>query len=337
MPSLKDVAKESGVSATTVSAVVNGANWVPDATKQKVQTVIDTLGYRPNMLARSLKRQETDTIGVIVTNLASMYQTEIVRQLSHALLEYDRNLFLCDSDYDYKKGDKSLQMLLEKQVAGVIILGDAVSKSAIEQLLNSAGKIPVVAIERDFGIDHVHTIVVNSEQAAFNATKHLIEKKRKRIAIIAGPSEGAGSNTYGRIPRFEGYKRALKEHGLAFDPDLVVEGNFRIESGQIAMGKLLALPTPPDAVFAINDMMAIGALRTMRQAAIRVPDDIALIGYDDNPLAPLVFPTLSTMGIPQKEIAQTASDILQKALRQKESFPTQKYNFSAHLVVRESS
>jgi LacI family transcriptional regulator len=343
MASIKDVAKLSGVSATTVSAVVNNAEWVPESTKLRVQDAIKTLGYRRNLLARGLKRQEHDSIGLIVSNIASPYQTEIVRKLTHTLFQYDRSLLLCDSDYDYTLGEKNLIMLLEKQVAGIILLGDAVSKEALESVLRYDAPLPIVAIERDYDLPNVNTLLVNSEQAAYRATTHLIEKGRQRIAIIAGPTTGPGSNTFGRVTRFQGYQRALKNAGIPFDPALVVEGNFRLESGQNATKQLLELNPIPDAIFAINDLMAIGALRTLRRAGLRVPEDIAIVGYDDSPLASLVFPTLSTMAIPQQEIAQVAADILEKQIQQRQTpnletdSSPRKWVFSAELVVRESS
>ena len=334
---LRQVAEECGVSIATVSAVVNGAAWVPKDTRARVQLVVDNLGYRPNQFARGLKTRNGYAVGVIVSDLTNPFFTEIIRGLSHSLREVGRPLLLCDADHRFDVGDVSLQTLLDGHITGLIIVGDSVREDSLRAFRRRHVRIPVVAIERDYEIDGVSCLLVDSEHGAYTVVRHLLDQGYRRIAMITGPSEGPGSITYGRIQRYAGYCRALHDAGIEVDPRLVVEGNFRYAGGRDAMERLLASGQRPDAVFASNDLMAIGAMDAARAAGLRVPADVALAGNDDIPIAGLITPALTTMAMPKLELGITAAALLQAQIPLGGEHRAERRTFSASLVVRSSS
>lgn len=334
---LHDIAKRCKVSTATVSAVVNGADWVSDRTRARVQRTVVEMGYHPNQYARGLKRREGHAVGVIVSDLTNPFFTQIIRSLSHALHAAGRALSLCDSDHQHSLGEANLRMLVEGQILGLVVIGDSVPEQALQAFVKQRAHVPVIAIERDYALPQVSCLLVDSELGAFTATRHLVERGCERIAMIAGPHSGAGSATYGRVHRYQGYCRALRQCGRALDPQLVVEGNFRYESGRSAMRRLLALPSRPDAVFAANDMMALGAMSVIREVGLVVPDDIALVGFDNVPMTGLMMPGLSTMAMPMSELGDAAARLLEDQLARNGRHEPVRQTFSAELVVRKSS
>ncbi|GAC1478983.1 MAG: LacI family DNA-binding transcriptional regulator [Gemmatimonadaceae bacterium] len=333
---LRDVAKRSRVSTATVSAVVNGALWVSAETRVRVQRAVDVMGYHPNQLARGLKTRRGYAVGVIVSDLTNPFFTEIVRSLSHAMREDERALFLCDSDHRFDIGDSNFRMLLDGHVAGVVLVGDSVREETLQRYARRRGRVPVIAIERDYRADGVSCLLVDSQKGAYTMTRHLLACGHRRIAMIGGPTDGPGSATFGRAQREAGYREALEEAGHRCDPACVAEGNFRYTGGRDAMVRLLALPQPPDAVFAANDMMALGAMDAARQAGLRIPDDVALAGYDDVPTAALTTPGLTTMAVPKREIGIAAAEMLGQQIALLGRHRAVRRTFAAQLVVRES-
>lgn len=334
---LRDVAKRCGVSTATVSAVVNGAEWVSDATRLRVQRAIDRLGYRPNQFARTLKTQRGYAVGVIVSDLTNPFFTEVVRSLSHALRADGHAFFLCDSDHRFDLGEVHLRMLTDGHVVGVVLIGDSVPEEALGRFARK-GTVPIVAIEREYAIDGVSSLLVDSEAGAYTVTRHLVGQGYERIAMIGGPRQGPGSETYARVLRYDGYRRALRETGVRFDARLVAEGNFRYGGGQEAMRQLLASGKRIDAVFCANDMMALGAMSVARDAGLRIPQDIAVVGFDDIPIAALTSPGLTTMAMPKNELGQAAATVLGKQLAAsgKRTLAVRRL-FDTELVVRQSS
>jgi LacI family transcriptional regulator len=334
---LHDIAERCRVSIATVSAVVNGAGWVSETTRERVQCAVSEMGYHPNQFARGLKKRAGHAVGVIVSDLTNPFFTQTVRSLSHALHDAGRSLSLCDSDHRHDLGEANLRMLVEGQVLGLIVVGDSVPEDALCDFVRQRPQVPVIVIERDYQVPQVSSLLVDSDEGAFVATTHLISQGYERIAMIAGPSFGAGSSTYGRIQRLHGFRRALSASGRAFDDRLVVEGNFRSEGGAEAMHRLLSLEQRPDAVFCMNDMTAVGAMSAVREAGLRVPDDVALVGFDDVPITTLLQPALTTMAMPMRELGAAAARLLEAQLGQGDEHTPVHLAFSASLVVRESS
>jgi LacI family transcriptional regulator len=335
---LHDIAKRCKVSTATVSAVVNGAEWVSDKTRARVQRAVEEMGYHPNQFARGLKRREGHAVGVIVSDLTNPFFTQVVRSLSHALHEAGRAMSLCDSDHRHDLGEENLRMLVEGQIVGLVIIGDSVPETTLQAFMKHRGRVPVIAIEREYHLPQVSCLLVDSELGAYTATRHLVERGCERIAMITGPTTGPGSATYGRAQRYDGYVRALAASGRTPAPELVVDGNFRYDSGRSAMRRLLALDRGrPDAVFAANDMMALGAMSVIREAQLRVPDDIALVGFDNVPMTALMVPGLTTMAMPMSELGGAAARLLEQQLVRGGQHQPERHSFSAELIVRDSS
>lgn len=330
------------MSIATVSAVVNGASWVSEDTRKRVQRAIDKLGYRPNQMARGLRTRRGHAVGVIVSDLTNPFFTEIVRGLSHALRKTGRAIFLCDSDHRFELADLNLRMLVDGHIAGLVLVGDTVREDSLRAYVRKHPRDPVIAIEREYDIDGVSCLLVDSEAGAYTVTRHLLDQKYSRIGIITGPHEGPGSTTYGRAARYKGYCRALADAGRAVDPSLVAEGNFRHAGGYEAMRQLLGNGKRPDAVFASNDLMALGAIDAAREAGLRVPNDIAIAGWDDVPFAAITTPPLTTVAMPKSELGTVAAELLTRQLTHGGGSGGAKHaavrkTFDARLVVRQSS
>ncbi len=337
MPTIKDVARQCGVSIATVSAVINDAEWVPDETRARVRAAIRELNYRPNRLAQGLKTRKSFTVGVIVSDVTNPFYTDVVRNLSHELREHDRNLVLCDSDHRFDLGEENYRMLLEKQVDAVVLIGDSVRQATVSEFVSQNPNGPVVAIERDYDVHGVSRLLVDSEKGAFDATTYLVRQGFTRIGMISGPLTGPGSKSYGRLHQYSGYRRALQQGGVDFDGFLVVDGDFRFSGGQSAMRQLMDLPERPSAVFAANDMMALGAMDVVRQMGLSIPSDVAIVGYDDIPIAAHTSPPLTTMAIPKAELGRSAARLLLEHLKNPEGSRSVRRLFAAELVVRSSA
>jgi LacI family transcriptional regulator len=335
-PTIRDVAADCGLSIATVSAVVNNAGWVPDHTRVRVQRSIINLGYRPNRLARSLKTSLSDTVGVIVSDVTNPYFTDIVRSLGHALRENERNLLLSESEHEFDLGEWNFRMLVEKQVDAIVIVGDSVHEDVLESFLPTLD-IPIVAIGRDYKLDRVSQILVDSEQGAYDVTRHLLEEGYEQIAMISGPFEGSGSRSYGPLRRRLGYERALTEAGQAVRPELIVEGNYRISGGRSATEVLLSLDHPPDAIFASNDLMAIGAMDAIFNHRLSVPEDVGLVGSDDIPMAEFARVPLTTLASPRATSGKTAARLVLEGIGNGKGEIASRHVLPCELVVRKSS
>ena len=324
------------MSVTTVSAVVNEASWVSDATREHVRRAVAATGYVPNRLARGLKTKRGYAVGVIVSDLTNPFFTEIVRYLGLALREHERNFFLCDSDHRFELGQSNFNLLVEQRVEGLVLIGDSVPKDTVASFVERVPLVPVIAVERDYGLDRVSSVLVDTERGAYEATAHLLRGGRRRVAMITGPSAGPGSGTYGQAQRRDGYARAVAETG-ASDPDLVVEGTFRYPSGVEAMERLLALDRPPDAVLAANDLMALGAIKAVQDTGRTVPGDVALVGFDDIPTAAITAPALTTVAMPKAEIGRVVADLLLAQMEDGVAHVPEHRVLTPSLVLRESA
>ena len=333
MATIKDVADDSGLSISTVSAVLNDADWVPEVTRRRVLESIEAVRYVPNTLARGLKTRRTNAVGVIVTDLTNPFFTEIVRSLEHTLREKDNNVFLCNSDHETAIGRKNFSGLLERRVDGIVIIGSSVDEDVVKRYTAAGEHVPIVSIERNYLADGVTRLMVDSEEGGFAATQHLLQCGYQRIALIEGADRGAES----RMQRRRGYERALAQAGLTASASYIVKGDFRFEGGRDAMNKLLDLPEPPDAVFASNDLMALGALRAARERGVRVPEDLGVVGYDDIPAAGFVDPSLTTVSVPKVELGRSAGELILEQIERDGEYANSVQVFEAHLVVRESS
>jgi len=325
-----DVARAARVSASTVSHVVNGTRFVSDDARARVQSAIESLGYRPNALARSLRRGRSHTLGLILPDSANPYFAEIGRELETAAFEAGFSVVLCNSGNDPEKERLYVNVLARNQVDGILLVAAGDRAEIVPSL--SEKELPVVMLDREAARPGLDCIIADNVAGGRLATHHLVELGHRRIACVSGPPRVSSS-----AQRLAGYRKALAEAGLRFDARLVRPGDFRPESGWAAARKLLALPRPPTAIFACNDLMAMGVLRAAHELGRSVPGELAVIGYDDIELSRYTIPPLSTVAQPKREMAREALRLMTQRLGSGSPGPVpQRLRLPVSLTVRQT-
>ncbi len=304
MATMKDVARLAGVSTSTVSHVINNNRFVSEAVREKITSAIAELNYAPSALARSLKLNQTRTIGMLLTASSNPFYSEVVRGVERSCYERGYSLILCNTEGDENRMNRSLETLLQKRVDGLLIMCTE-SHLPSADILNRYPSIPSVMMDWAPFEGSSDIIQDNSLLGGEMATRFLISRGYRRIACIAGPQD----KTPARL-RLEGFQRAMKSAGLPVPPSCVVSGDFEFEGGFNAMNQLLSLSPLPEAVFTCNDAMAVGGYHALFQAGLSVPQDIAVIGYDDIELARYMTPPLTTIHQPKDELGELAIDTL---------------------------
>lgn len=300
MATMKDVARRAGVSSATVSRVLNDDNLVSSAARDRVMQAIDELGYRPNRIARSLRRQTSETIGVVVSDIENPHFSRAVREIEDAAYKRGYRVVLCNTDETPRKQRDYLQVLADEQVVGVILAPADPADPMIGKVLDM--RIPIVAFDRSVMDERADAVLADNVQAARTATEHLLDLGRRHVGFIGGrPEIKTGAD------RLAGYTDAMQQRGR--DP-VVGHGEFRLEVAHAATRELLAQHPDLDALVVANNLMAIGAIRALRDAGVRVPDDIAFVGIDDPPWAELLRPAMTTLGQPTTKMARAAFDLL---------------------------
>ena len=328
MSTIKDVAQAAGVSIATVSSVVNGTRRVSGDLTQRVLEAMEALDYRPNSLARSLRMGQTKTLGLVTPDNANPFFAEISRAIEEIGFQNGYSVILCNSDGDAKRQRKYIRVLMDKQVDGVLFISAGESVDDVRYLTDRGVK--VVIVDREAPNIPADVVLVDNEQAGYRATRYLIDLKHRRIACIAGP-RGLGVN------REEGYYRALGEAGIALDPDYVILGDYHMDKGEQAASKLLSLATRPTAIFACNDLMAIGAMYRLTGAGLRIPEDVSIVGFDDIALVKAFRPALTTVAHPKAEMARIATEMLIGRIHGDASAEEwQRVVLPAELVIRDS-
>ena len=330
MVTMRDVAKQASVSVATVSHVINGTRFVDPQTVDRVRAAIDGLGYRPNILARGLRRNETSTIGMVVPDNFNPFFAEVVRGIEDVGFESGYNVILCNSDGSEAKEIAYVETLLSKQVDGLVFIASGRSTEALEII--SRANLPCVVVDREVGDLTMDQVLINNTQGGYLAAQYLAQLGHRRIGYIAGPRLFSLS-----ARRLTGFQQALAEAGIGFSEDDVVQGDFDYEGGELGMRELLRRNHDLTAVFASNDRMAIGALNALLRAGLRVPEDVSLIGYDDIPQATVMFPALTTIAQPKSEMGRTSVGLLLERIRHRgEVIDPRRVVLPVELVVRES-
>ena len=321
---MRDVAKLAEVSVATVSAVINEGKYVSPALRQRVEQAIEQLGYRPNLLARGLRVEETKTIGMVFTNTTSPIWPPLVRGAYGVAEQAGFDTFLVTTDEDAEREKRALDNLLSKRVDGLVI-APAISRH-YEHIRRISLSLPVITIERK--VPGVEAVVTDNQEASFQAVGHLVDHGYRRIGLVTIPLLGANA-----ADRVEGYRRALMEHGL-YDPDLVREADFAGEKAFDLSLNLLS-GTDVDAVFTTSESTAIGVLRAAARLGRRIPDDLAVFGYDDVPWMEVLASPLSTIRQPAHEVAELATELLMEHLHGREPDDTT-HVLKSTLVIRSS-
>lgn len=330
MASIRDVATKAGVSVSTVSHVINNTRFVREETRKKVLVAMDDLNYKPNRLASSLRRKDkrTNTLGLLIPDSTNPFFAEVLRGVEDASFEAGYNVFLCNSDDDPKKELHYIEVLLGKQIDGIILVSAGSHIDSLEAL--AKGDIAAVVVDRKVTGAKTDSVMVDNETGGYQATNYLLELGHTRIGCITGPSLLTPS-----AARVEGYRKALLENNLLVDDDLIVMGDFRAQSSYQATLELLEKKDPPTALFACNDMMAVGALHAADELGLKVPRDISIIGFDDITLASFTIPPLTTVAQPSHEIGLLAAEMVIDRI-QKPTTARRSETLSTKIVIRNS-
>jgi LacI family transcriptional regulator, repressor for deo operon, udp, cdd, tsx, nupC, and nupG len=327
MASIKDVAKLANVSTATVSRVLRNAGNVTEETKRRVLEAIEALNYQPNVLGRYLRRMETETVLVIVPDITNPFFSKVLRGIEAVALERGYQVLLGDTQNDVQLEEQYLNVLPQKQVDGMIFLTARTRKELMEEM---SRQFPIVlACEYLEGTD-IPTVSIDNISSARKATEHLIGLGHRRIAHLTGPMDVILSRD-----RLRGYYQALAQHDIDVDAALVQEGDFSFESGYNVTLKLLALEKPPTAIFAANDAMAIGAIKAVRHRGGRVPEDVAVVGFDDIQMASIFEPGVTTIAQPMFDIGKQAMKLLLQLI-DGEEVDRRQFVLPDRLVIRES-
>ncbi|HZC27743.1 MAG TPA: LacI family DNA-binding transcriptional regulator, partial [Actinopolymorphaceae bacterium] len=301
-----------------------------ESTRRRVLEAIDTLGYRPSELARSLRTQRTRTVALLIPDITNPFYPMLARGLQDAIKSGDYHSVVCNTDGDRAEELTFLDQMVARSVDGIVIVGFGTDEKHLRRV-EDAG-IPVVAFGPQFTLDAADLVGADDRVGMAEATRYLIGKGLRPIGFV-GPSSDAGP---GRVRR-SGYEDALRQAGLPVDPSLVAGEDYTRESGAAAMRRLLEAPAVPRGVVCVNDLIAIGVLDVARAHGIAVPDDLAVVGFDDIEAASLTSPRLTTVVNPAYEEGRTAGQLMLSRLTGDYDGPHRKVILRCHLVVRESA
>lgn len=324
---IKRIAKLANVSSATVSKVMNGKDEnISEPTRQRILKIIEEEGYIPNGVAKSLKVRKTKTIGIILPDVMNLFYSELVRGGEDMAEANGYSIIICNTDNKIEKELKYLQILQEKMVDGIVMTAtESSGENTFERF-----KTPLVLVDRDIDFGNkVGRIVVDNMEPAYEATKHLIAKGCKKIALISSVNSNKPS-----VHRYKGYEKALLEAGQAIDENLIYLDKFSIESGYEGTMKVLHDPQV-DGIFCGNDLIAIGAIKAIKEKGKRIPEDIKIVGFDDIAISQYINPPLTTIKQPIYQMGREAVDMLVDIIEAREV--EMKKVLKAHLVERQST
>ncbi len=326
---ISDIARKANVSPSTVSRVLRGTTGVSEKKYKAVMDAVAELDYRPNIFAQSLASGQSMTIGVLTQNFGSPFYDGILRGILEGLDENNYWPLFVDGRWQAESERRALNMLVDRQVDGIIVLGGQLPES---ELIGIAGQKPLLVVARKLKSMQDRSIYVDNFQAAYQAVTYLLERGHRDIAHISADIHysAAVDDVYSR---YKGYQQALQDAGIEPDERLVVEGNLQQQSGVLAVEMLMGRGRAFSAIFAANDQMAFGARLACYRRGIRVPEEISLVGFDDESSAPYMIPPLTTLRQPAVEMGQAAANGILDLLNGK---AVEDKVFAAELIIRES-
>jgi DNA-binding LacI/PurR family transcriptional regulator len=330
MITISDVARRAGVTTATVSNVITQRVPVSDKTRARVLLAIKELGYRPNLVARGLAQGKTLTLALVVPTLSNPFFAEVVEEVERAADQHDYQLLLSMTHHSLEDGKRYLERSASRWVDGFIVMGMAVDITDVLALRDSGKEVVLSVWNQDPRTLTLPIVDIDFRLAGELATRHLLECGHRRIAaIVEEPVQ---------LSRRKGFQAALAEAGISTLPEYILQGDSSFESGYQGTLELLALPTPPTAIFAGNDLMALGAIEAIARQGLSVPHDISVVGVDDISQAAYAHPPLTTISIPKREMARTATELLLRHI-QGTDIPEEplKILVSPHILVRQST
>ena len=328
MPTIYDVAKLAKVSSITVSRVINKSGYASEEVRERVEAAIAELGYVPNTLARSLRSKRTDTLALVLTDITNPFFTQVARGVEDAASDAGFTVIYCNTDESEDEEAKYLSVLMQKQVDGFLLV-PACSTSRSVGFLNDQ-RAPVVVMDRRLAGAKADMVRCDSVDGAYRLVRLLQEAGHRRIAILTGPKEVSTAED-----RVAGYVKAMQEAGVV-DQSLVYYGRFTQKSGYEMAAQAVAADPRPTALLAANNFIAIGALKALRQAGLRVPQDLSIAAFDDLPEEMVVEPFLSVASQPAYEMGRRATELLLGRLSGEVSGDRQEIVLPVEIIVRDS-
>ncbi|MCK6258945.1 substrate-binding domain-containing protein [Fictibacillus sp. KIGAM418] len=328
---IADVAKHAGVSKSTVSQFLNSRfDYMSEKTKKKIEVTIEELNYQPNIVARSLKQKATFTVGVVVANILHTFSTQIIRAMEDAFHEQGYQIIVCNADDEPEKEKKYIEMLLAKQVDGIMIFPTGSNLDLYERMKQM--QFPVVFVDRTINNLNIATVMLDNHMAAKLAVDQLVKKGRKRIALV---TTSIIRNISPRVERLEGYKNALIAHGLPVKEEYIKSASAdKISS---VLEKMFRLASPPEGIVAGNDIVLNEVLKFMKERNLNIPNDAAVIGIDEVPFASFFTPPITTVAQPAAEMAKKSVELLLNQIKNKdENEFVDIYRFKPSLIERDS-
>jgi LacI family transcriptional regulator len=317
------------VSTTTVSHVINGTRRVDPATARRVTAAIDELGYRPNAVARSMRRGQTHSVGLVIPDIANPFFGDLARALEDALFEGGYTAIICNSDGDPEREARYLDVLLSKKVDGLLLIAASQPSEHLRRVMESGP--PMIVVDRELEDLPASQVLVANHAGGYLAGRHLVELGHRTIAVVAGPSDVGIS-----ARRLDGFLSAMAEAGIRIPRLLRQRGDFRAASGRRSMEVLLSQRTRPTAVFAENDLMAIGALSAAHAAGIDVPRQLSVMGFDGIAFGADVTPGLTTIAQSTRDVAAATAQLLFERLATRD-LPPRRVELPVRLVLRDST
>lgn len=330
MVTIKDIAELAGVSKTTVSKVLNNKDEkISDTTRKKILDIVKEKNYRPNKMAQSLVTKKTKTIGIIIPDIRNPFFTDIVRGAEDKAVKEGYNIILCNTDENAEKEIKAFNTLADKMVDGIIFAPSSkIDLNAKEYNLSTK---PIVLVDKKLDIKNLKGIVcLDNEEGTYLETNHLVEKNHNKILYLSGPLK----NEIAR-DRLKGYKKALKEANIEYDEKLVLQGEYSLDWGYEIIKSLKDINFT--AICAANDLIAIGAIKALKERNIHIPKDISVVGFDDIQTSSIIEPQLTTINQNSYDMGYESANILIKNLEKKEVNDIEKMIFKPELIIRSST
>lgn len=324
---IKDVARDAGVSTASVSRVLSGQDGVSAEMRERVLTVVRRLDYRPNALAKSLRVEATRTLGLVISNVKNPFFTDVARAVEDAAGEREYSVILGNADEDPEKERRYLDALLQRRVDGLIVSPARAESQLLSEVASS--EMPLVFVDRSIEGLEAPVVRADGRRAVGELVEYLVGLGHERLAIISGPPEVVSGRE-----RLEAFLSRAEAAGVPLGEEYVRFGNFRRESGATAMEELLRLTDPPTVVFAANNLMALGALQSVKRAGLKIPEDVSLASFDDVTWFELLEPPVTAIAQPTRELGEAAARMLLEMI-EGESRPDS-HVVPAELVVRRS-
>lgn len=329
-PTILDVARLSGVSVSTASNALAGKRHVKAETRERVQRIAEEIGYAASAAARGMRLKRTWSIGLIVGDIANPFVPEVVRGIEDVIWRERNNLILCNTDSDLDKRRAYLRSLVGRQIDGLLIASQALDAGDM-QLIARAG-IPAVTLNRRPQVGALDYVGIDNRHGIRLAMDYLLALGHRRIAFIKGIVDSTSAGD-----RFGAYVQALEEAGLPSEPTLVAQGDYTLPSGAAAARQLMAQERPPTAIVAANDLTAIGALGTLHEMGVRVPDEVSVVGFDDIYLSDHPLVKLTTVQHPKRETGIAAASYLLQRIQDGVQDPPRTMVLKPALLVRGTS